>query len=370
MKVQAAFGIEEETPVDERLRHILSKLLAMALATALIAGCAKKAETDGRTAAAAKPGTVKAAMVTDVGGLGDRSFNDLSYAGLQQAQAEFGVQIKVLESREIADYASNIDQLAHAGYSPIFTVGFLMQDALAREAPNYPDTRFGAIDEYFESPPSNVVGILFKEQEAGYLAGVLAGLATRSNFDPRLNPEKVVGFVGGMDIPPVERYEVGFVAGVKSVDPETRVLVLYAGKFDDMAKGKEIGLSLIDQKADIIFAAAGQSGLGTIKACQERGALFIGVDADQYETVTGSGDVMLTSAIKRLDVAVYNTVKSVVDGTWSGGHSRFYGIQDEAVGLAPYHDFEARVPQEIKDAVAKVSADIVSGAVVVPDSRS
>jgi len=344
-------------------------MLAALLAVGLVAGgCAKKAGTGEKTGSKKAP--LRAAMVTDVGGLGDRSFNDLSYAGLEKAKADFGIEIKVLESHEIADYASNIDQLARAGYNPIFTVGFLMQDALGREAPNYPDVRFGAIDESFDPPPPNVVGILFKEQEAGYLAGVVAGLATRAHFDPRLNPENTVGFVGGMDIPPVERYEVGFVAGVKSVNPGAKVLILYAGKFDDQAKGKEIGLSLIDQKADVIFAAAGQSGLGVIKACQERGALFIGVDADQYETVPGSGDVMLTSAVKRLDVAVYNTVKSVLDGTWEGGHNRYYGIREGGVGLAPYHDFEDEVPQEIKDAVAKASEAIVSGAVTVPASRS
>jgi basic membrane protein A len=357
-------------PVNERSIRFPARFLAVVLVLTVSTGCAKKTESDSASSQQTRKSTVKAAMVTDVGGLGDRSFNDLSYAGLQRAQAEFGVDIKVLESREIADYASNIDQLARAGYSPIFTVGFLMQDALAREAPNYADTKFGAIDEFFESPAPNVAGILFKEQEAGYLAGVVAGLVTRSSFDPRLNPDNTVGFVGGMDIPPVERYEVGFVAGVKSVNPDVRVLILYAGKFDDQAKGKEIGLSLIDQKADVIFAAAGQSGLGTIKACQERGALFIGVDADQFETVPGSGDVMLTSAVKRLDVAVYNTVKAVVEGTWTGGHSRFYGIEDAAVGLAPYHDFESKVPMEIKDAVAKASQDIVNRAVVVPDARS
>ncbi len=350
-----------------RGRAALAAVLALGLA---VAGCARKTDTGSQAKTSSGETPLRAAMVTDVGGLGDRSFNDLSYAGLEKAKADFGIRIKVLESHEIADYASNIDQLARAGFNPIFTVGFLMQDALGKEAPNYPEVKFGAIDESFESPAPNVVGILFKEQEAGYLAGVVAGLSTRSGYDPRLNPENVVGFVGGMDIPPVERYEVGFVAGVKSVNPEARVLILYAGKFDDQAKGKEIGLSLIDQKADVIFAAAGQSGLGAIKACQERGALFIGVDADQFQTVPGSGDVMLTSAVKRLDVAVYNTVKSILDGTWTGGHNRYFGIGEGGVGLAPFHDFQDKVPPDIKAAVEKASAGIVSGAVSVPASRS
>jgi len=356
--------------VKGKKSKVLAVLLALMLVVAFVPACAQEEPTDdpGADQPAEEEVTIKAAMVTDVGGLGDKSFNDLSYEGLKRAQEELGVEIEVLESKEITDYESNIDQLATAGFSPIFAVGFLMTDTVIKMAPEYPDTQFGGVDEFFDPPIDNVVGLNFKEQEGSYLAGVVAGLATKETFDAKLNPDNVIGFVGGMDVPLIKRFEAGFIAGAKSVNPDVKVISLYAGNFTDQAKGKELGLSLIEQKADVIYAAAGAVGLGTIQACQERGALFIGVDADQYETVPGSGDVMLTSMMKRVDIAVFETIKSVVDGTFAGGENQVFGLAEGGVDLAPYHDFDTKVPQSIKDAVAKAREDIVSGAVTVPDA--
>ncbi len=355
--------------MDRRVTALLVALLVVALALPFGAGCApKEAE---KPVEEPKKSDVKAAMVTDIGGLGDKSFNDLSYAGLERAKADFGVEIEVIESKDPTDYESNIDQLVNAGFNPIFAVGFLMQDVVGKVAPTYADVGFGGIDQFFDPVPANVAGILFKEQEAAYLAGVVAGLATKDKtLDSRINDKNVVGFVGGMDIPPVERFEVGFVEGVKAVNPDAKVIILYANKFDDQAKGKELALSMIDQGADVVFAAAGQTGLGSIKACQEKGALFIGVDADQYETVPGSGDVMLTSAVKRVDNAVYDIVRLAVEGSFPGGTLKTYGLAEDGVGLAPWHDFESKVPQAIKDAVAKATADIKAGTVVVSATRA
>jgi basic membrane protein A and related proteins len=145
---------------------------------------------------------------------------------------------------------------------------------------------------------------------------------------------------------------------------------LYAGTFDDQAKGKELALSAIDQGADVVFAAAGLTGVGSITACQERGALFIGVDADQYETVPGSGDVMLTSAIKRVDTAVFETIKAVVEGTFVGAENREFGLAEDGVGLAPFHDFEDAVSQDIKDAVEEARQAVLDGSVTVPAMRT
>ncbi|GAB4283689.1 MAG: BMP family ABC transporter substrate-binding protein [Coriobacteriia bacterium] len=349
---------------------VLAVLLALMLLVAFVPGCAQEDE-GGETQEPAEetPTTdVKAAMVTDVGGLGDKSFNDLSYEGLKRAEEELGVEIEVLESKEITDYESNIDQLATAGYSPIFAVGFLMTDTVAKVAPMYPDTNFGGVDEFFDPVPANVVGLNFKEHEGSYLAGVVAGLATLSDFDEKLNEDNVIGFVGGMDVPLIKKFEAGYIAGAKSVNPDVKVISLYAGNFTDQAKGKELGLSLIEQGADVIYAAAGAVGLGTIQACQEQGALFIGVDADQYLTVPGSGDVMLTSMMKRVDNAVYETVKAAVEGTFPGGEIQYFGLAEGGVDLAPFHDFEDAVPQDIKDAVEQAREDIISGAITVPEA--
>jgi len=172
-----------------------------------------------------------------------------------------------------------------------------------------------------------------------------------------------------MEIPPVVRYQAGFVAGAKSVDPTVKVISLYAGKFDDQAKGKELGLSLISQGADVVFAAAGQTGIGTFNACQEsKKALFIGVDTDQFMTLTNPGDTILTSAVKRIDVAVFDVVKKALDGKFPGGQNLTYGLVEDGVGISPFHDFDTKVPQSIKDAVAKAMADIKSGAVKVPET--
>ncbi len=354
--------------MNRKTIRVLSVLLALVLLVAFVPGCAKKTDTGTGTGDGTTPPktTIKAAMVTDVGGLGDKSFNDGAYAGLERAEKELGVEIKVLESKEITDYESNIDQLATAGFSPIFAVGFLMTDTVSKMAPAFPDVQFGGVDEFFDPVPTNVVGLNFKEEEGSYLAGIVAGLATKDSFDSKLNADNVIGFVGGMDIPLIQKFEAGFIAGAKSVNPDVKVISLYAGNFTDQAKGKELGYSLIEQKADVIYAAAGQVGLGTVEACKDKGALFIGVDVDQYETIANSGDVMLTSMIKRVDNAVFETIKAVVDGTFPGGTIKVFGLAEEGVGLAPYHDFDSKVPQAIKDAVEKARTDIIAGTITVP----
>jgi len=358
--------------VDAKFRKVLALLLVFVLVAVFAVGCGGDEEEPAENGdSEARMTDVKAAMVTDVGGLGDKSFNDMSYEGLLRAEQELGVEIQALESNEIADYEPNIDQLANAGFSVIFTVGFLMTDTTNLKALDYPDVVFGGIDQFFEEPAENQAGLLFKENEAAYLAGIVAGLATLdSELDDRINDQNVIGFIGGMDIPPVEKFEVGFIAGARSVNPDVQVISLYAGTFDDQAKGKELALSAIDQGADVVFAAAGLTGVGSITACQERGALFIGVDADQYETVPGSGDVMLTSAIKRVDTAVFETIKAVVEGTFVGAENREFGLAEDGVGLAPFHDFEDAVSQDIKDAVEEARQAVLDGSVTVPALRT
>lgn len=351
-----------------RSSKVIVALMALVLLVAFVPGCAKKSTTNGSTETTSTPETnVKAAMVTDVGGLGDKSFNDFSYAGLQKAQKDLGVKTQVLESHEIADYQSNIDQLATAGYSPIFAVGFLMTDTVSKLATQYPDINFAGVDEYFDPCPKNVVGLNFKEQEGSYLAGVVAGLVTKEkSVSSYVNDDNVIGFIGGMDTPLIKKFEAGYIAGAKSVNPSVKVISLYAGNFTDQAKGKELGYSLIEQKADVIYAAAGAVGQGTIEACKDKGCLFIGVDADQYNTVPGSGKVMLTSMVKHVDTAVFDTVKDAVDGKFPGGQNKEFGLKEDGVGLAPYHDFASKIPQSVKDAVTKATTGIINGTITVP----
>jgi basic membrane protein A len=341
-------------------------VLAVALVGAMIAGCSG-GSTSGSGSTTAPKTTVKAAMVTDIGGLGDKSFNDLSAAGLTKAEKDLGVQIKVVESKAPTDYESNLTQLANAGYNPIFAVGFLMTDTVTKVSTATPDVIFGGIDEFFDPTIPNVVGITFKEAEAGYLAGVLAGsLTSQPTVDPRINDKLILGFVGGMEIPPVQAYQAGFIAGAKKANPAVEVKSIYTGSFTDQAKGKEAGSALIGQGADIVFAAAGQTGLGTAQAAKDGNALFIGVDSDQFLTIPAIGDTIITSAVKKIDVAVFETIKKAVDGTLKGGVNEALGIKEDAVGLAPYHDWDGKVPADTRKAVDDAKAEIIAGTVTVP----
>lgn len=344
----------------------VAAVLAVGLVGVLIAGCSG-GSTSGSGSTTEPQSTVKAAMVTDIGGLGDKSFNDLSAAGLEKASQELGVDIKVVESKAPTDYESNLTQLANAGYNPIFAVGFLMTDTVTKVATTTPDVIYGGIDEFFEPTIPNVVGITFKEAEAGYLAGVLAAsLTSQPTVDPRINDKLIIGFVGGMEIPPVQAYQAGYVAGAKATNPAVEVKSIYTGSFTDQQKGFEAGKALIEQGADIIFAAAGQTGLGTAKACQENKALFIGVDSDQFLTIPAIGDTIITSAVKKIDVAVFETIKKAVDGTLKGGVNEALGIKEDAVGLAPYHDWDAKVPAETKKQVDAAKVGIADGTITVP----
>jgi basic membrane protein A and related proteins len=311
------------------------------------------------------------AMATDVGGLGDKSFNDGSWEGLKKAEREFeNVEARVVESKQMTDYVPNLSGLAEDGAKVVFAVGFLMEEAMIESAQMNPDAYFAGIDIFVDpsTAPPNARGILFKEQEAGYLAGVLAGLMTKEYADAtdKLNDDNVVGMVLGMDIPPVERYQAGFYAGVQSVNPECKVLSVVTGSFTDQAKGKESAMAMIEQGADIIFQVAGLTGVGAINAAKEAGILAIGVDVDQNAVAPNT---VLTSAEKKLTNAAFLTVKDVLEGTFEGGTVTL-GINEGATGISPFHSFDSVVPQAVKDAINKTIADMKAGKIDIPATRA
>ena len=308
-----------------------------------------------------------AAMATDVGGLGDQSFNDGAYQGLLLG-APMGFEARVVESNQQTDYIPNLSGLAEDGAEIVFAVGFLMEEAVKEAARMHPDTYFGGIDIGGDDSLPNFQGIVYREEQSGYLAGVVAGLMTRqyASASPRLNPDaNVVGVVLGMFIPPVERFEVGYIQGVKSVNPEATILSVTAGDFVDQAKGREAALAMIEQGADIIFQAAGLTGLGVIQAARESGILAIGVDIDQNHVAP---DTVLTSAIKKIPESVEVVLRSVVDGNFQNG-TVSYGLAEDATGLAPFHGFDSVVPQAVKDAVAAASRGILDGSIQVATTR-
>jgi len=327
--------------------------------------------TGGKAAGGAVQERIIVGMATDANGLGDGSFNDGVYAGLKRAEDEGLIEIRLIEPASMTDYIPNLSGLAEDGAELIFAVGFLFYDALLEVALNYPDTMFAGIDLFYDPAvvPPNVLGINWKEHESGYLAGVVAGLMTRQYADhsDKLNDENVIGAVLGMDIPPVERYFVGFAEGAKSVNPDVEVLSVVTGTFTDQAKGKEATIALAEQGADIVIHFAGLTGMGIFTAAREENILVMGADVDQNRFAPEN---TLTSAMKGTTQAAYLTTLDYVKGSFKGGDNVVFGLAEEAVELAPFHDFDSIVPSEVIDAVEQTKNDILSGAVEVPQNRA
>jgi len=355
------------------MKKSLSMLVLLLAAFALVlVGCQRAEEEQAAEPAAAEEQAEEAfsgvaAMATDVGGLGDKSFNDGAYEGLLRGEP-IGFEARVVESKQQTDYVPNLSGLAEDGADIVFAVGFLMEEAVKEAAQMNPDTYFGGIDIGGDPEIPNFQGILYKEHESGFLAGLVAGHMTAefSDASDKLNSDPVVGVVLGMFIPPVERYEVGFIQGVKYANPDVRVLSATAGSFTDQAKGKEASVAMIEQGADIIFHAAGLTGLGAIQAAREEGVLAIGVDVDQNAVAP---DTVITSAVKKIPESIEVVLQSVVDGTFEGG-THVYGLAEGATGISEFHDFDSVIPQEVKDAVAEATELILSGELEIATTRA
>ncbi len=248
---------------------------------------------------------IKVGLVTDINQLNDRGFNHLAYVGLQRAEKQLGVQGRVLESPSAADYIPNLSSLAKDGYDLVIGVGFDQADAIAKVASKFPKTHFAIIDvdqQDLKGKPANVLGLLFREQEAGYLVGYLAGLEAK-----KMPGKNIVSTVGGEKQPPVDRYIAGFQAGAKAADPTVKTLNGYSQDWVDTAKCKELALNQIAAGSKVVFQVAGGCGLGALDAAKEKHVWGIGVDADQAYL----GPEVLTSALKRVDSAVFQTIRSV-----------------------------------------------------------
>jgi basic membrane protein A and related proteins len=338
-------------------------LLALLAALALgIAACGDDDDEGGGDDGAAQQEeqaeSIKAGLVTDIGGLNDRSFNFLANKGLEDAEKELGIQPRVLISESNGDYVPNLTTLAQQQFEVIISVGFLMGDATNTVASKLPNANFAIVDfsaAALKDKPKNVVGLLFKEQEAGYLAGYLAGLWAKDNN------AKAVSTVGGQKIPPVDHYIAGFQAGAKEAFPGVQTLNAYSQDFVDQAKCKEIALDQIAQGSKVVFQVAGQCGLGALDAAKQEGVQGIGVDADQGYL----GDHILTSALKKVDVAVFEAIQSVQDGSFKGGTDVIFSVENEGVGIGELGP-EA---QEYADQVQEVQDQIAAGEITdIPDT--
>jgi basic membrane protein A len=314
--------------------------------------------TAGTTSTAAAAKKIKVGLVTDIGGLNDRSFNALANKGLQDAEKQLGIEGRVLISKSNADYTPNLTTLAQQKYDLVIAVGFLMADATEKVAGKFPDVKFAIIDSSaagMKSKPTNVEGLLFAEQEAGYLVGYLSGLYAKDNN------VTTIGSVGGQKIPPVDHYIAGYQAGAKKADPSIKTLNGYSQDFVDQAKCKEIALDQISKGSKVEFQVAGQCGLGVLDAAKEKSIQGIGVDADQGYL----GPQVFTSALKKVDVAVLNAIKGVQEGSYTGGQDVLNNVKSGGIGYGKLNDAASKYA----DQVAKVQTDISNGTITgIPDT--
>jgi basic membrane protein A len=331
-------------------KWILATLVALMALSLVLAGCGTTEEE-----------AIKVGMVSDIGGVDDASFNQNTWDGLQMAQDELGVQAQFIESAAQADYEKNITELAEQEYDLIITVGFLLGDATAKMAEAYPDTKFAIVDFSYDPPIPNVAGIIFDTDEAAFPVGYLAA-AWADMQDPA---DPGVGYVAGMQIPTVEIFIVGYENGVNYYNQQKGKNVkfsgVYVGDFEAADQGKIVGNSLIDEGADVIFGVGGKTGNGGLSAAKERGKWGVGVDVDQYYTTPNEKDILITSTMKRLDNSVFGVIESLLNDEFPGGGNYVGTLENGGVGLAPYHDFEDKIPDELKQEIDDIIEGIKNG---------
>ncbi|MFF2484466.1 BMP family ABC transporter substrate-binding protein [Paenibacillus sp. NPDC058071] len=297
----------------------------------------------------------KIGLVTDVGGIDDKSFNQSAWDGLERVKKDTGAATKFLESKGEADMEPNLNNFVKEGYSLTWGIGFLFQDAMTKVAKQNPDAKLALIDNEIDLP--NVSSVMFAENEGAFLVGVVAGLMTKSGK---------IGFVGGMDIPVIHRFDAGFEAGIKAVNPNAEILKNYVGEFMRPDLGKQAAATLYDNGADIVFQAAGNSGTGVFNEARERkdagkDVWVIGVDKDQ--SIDFGDDITLTSMMKGVEQAVYKVSKDFMDGNFEGGKVVTLGLKDDGVGLPQENK---NVPEDVLKKVDEYKQKIIKGEIVVP----
>jgi len=348
----------------------------MAAAALTLAGCGERGSTTTEPEASDTPSSsapaesnpdFKACMVSDSGGFDDKSFNQTSNKGLQDAKASLGIETAQIESQADTEYADNIDACIQQGADHVTTVGFLLGEATEKAAKQNADVDFAIVDFAYENPSDNLKGLTFNTAEPSFLAGYLAAGMSETG---------TVGTFGGLPIPTVTIFMTGFYQGVQQYNEDEGADVQVVGwnpdsetgsfteDFEDKTKGQTIGENMIQQGADVIFPVAGPAGLGGLQAAQDNDAYGIWVDTDGCVSAAEYCDVLLTSVMKGMDVAVEQAIKDSVDDSYSS--EPFVGtLENEGVGLAPYHDLDAEIPQELKDRIEELKQQIIDGEIQV-----
>jgi basic membrane protein A and related proteins len=348
------------------LRGLLALLVALLALTVGLSACGSDDDSSSGSSSSSSSSSsdsgsdkkLKIGMVTDIGGLNDRSFNAAAYKGLKESKSELGTDIRVLTSSSNADYVPNLSSLARQKYDVVFAVGFLMAEATEKVAKSFPNTKFAIIDSSqaaMKSKPNNVEGLLFSEQQSGYIAGYMAGLYVKDQ-----GGKQVISSVGGQKIPPVDHYIAGYQAGAKAANPDIKTLNGYSQDFVDQAKCKEIALDQISKGSQVVFQVAGACGLGALDAAKEKNLQGIGVDVDQAYL----GDQVMTSAVKKIDQAVLQTVKSVQDDAFKSGDTVF-DLSNNGTGIGATNDVGAKYADKVKEVQDKIKSGEIKD---IPDT--
>jgi basic membrane protein A len=332
---------------------VLIRKRILGVTFALIAVLALVVASVGSAKPAKSQATIKVAVVTDIGGLNDKGFNALAAKGLKQAESQLGIQGRVFISKSAGDYVPNISTAARQGYNLVIANGFLMGDSLAAVAKKFPKTHFAIIDfpaVALKGAPKNAEGLVFAEQEAGYLAGVAAATVSKSGS---------VSSVGGQAVPAVVHFLAGYKAGAKKTKPSIKVLSGYSQEFVAQDKCKELALNQLQAGSDVVFAAAGGCGLGALQAAKEQGKWGIGVDNDQGFL----GSFILTSATKKVDKAVFEAAGTEKDGKFVGGKDLLFNVKNGGVGFGK---ISSKAPATLKAKLTSVAAAIAAGKIKPP----
>ncbi|SCH99121.1 MULTISPECIES: BMP family lipoprotein [unclassified Romboutsia] len=334
----------------------LKKLLALGLTTVMTAGLLVGCGSNSGDADASSEDKVyKIGMITDTGGVNDESFNQSAWEGLQDLKKEYGdkVEVKYLESTQDADYTPNVETFVDDEYDLIVGVGYKLEDAIKSAAKSYPEQEFAIIDAVVEA--DNVNSLTFEDNVSSFLTGLVAGKMTETGK---------VAFIGGIESDLLRTFEYGYKAGVLTANPDATVSSQYANSFSDAAKGKSIANQMHSDGVDIIFTAAGATGTGAIEAAKENNKKAIGVDSDQYNLAP---DNMLTSAMKNIDVAIFNLCKDMVEGNYEGGKVIVNTLATGGVGIAPTSD--KNVAPDVLKYVNEMAEKIKSGEIKVPSTK-
>lgn len=331
-----------------KFKKLMAVTASVVLSASLLTGCSSKKEESADK--------LSVGIVLGEGSINDQSFNQSTWEGLKKAEKDFGIHVKYLESKQESDYIQNIETLVDEDMDLIIGVGYQLKDSIKDAAGSYPDQKFALMDETYDKIPENVVPVTFKEQEAAYLAGVIAANMTKT---------KNVGFIGGLPAPGVVKYQYGFKYGVESANKDVKVSEQYANSFSDQAKGKSIAKQMYAGNVDLILSAAGDAGTGAIEAAKENNKLAIGADRDQSDLAPEN---VITSAIKKLNVASYDLAKELVEGKYKGGVEKVYGLKEGAVGMADNSD--KHIPENVMKIVEKESEKVKNGEIKVPKNEA